>query len=59
MTVLEINATGGHYTEIIAPVVADTGQYISTMWDPSLSEGSKEMYDDLAELIEANRNIIR
>ncbi len=57
MTVLEINATGGYYTEIIAPVVADTGQYISTMWDPSLSEGSKEMYDDLAELIEANRNI--
>ena len=55
MTVLEINATGGYYTEIIAPVVADAGQYISTMWDRSLSEGSREMYDDLADLVEANK----
>ncbi len=55
MTVLEINATGGYYTEIIAPVVADNGQYISTMWDGSLSEGSKRMFDELESIIDINR----
>lgn len=57
MTVLEINATGGYYTEIIAPVVANTGQYISSMWDRSIGGGSTAAYDSLAELIEANRSI--
>lgn len=57
MNVLEINATGGWYTEIIAPVLAGTGRYASTMWDSSLSEGSKSMYEDLEQLIEANRSI--
>ncbi len=57
MTVLEINATGGYYTEIIAPVVAESGKYYSTMWDRSLSEGSERMFDELADLIEANRSL--
>ena len=56
MTVLEINATGGWYTEIIAPVLANTGKYYATMWDPSTSEWAKGAYGDLEELIETNRD---
>lgn len=57
MTVLEINATGGYYTEIIAPVVANTGQYVSSMWDRSTGGGSATAYESLEDLIETNRNI--
>ena len=57
MTVLEINATGGWYTEIIAPVVANTGKYFATMWDPNTSERAGASFDQLAELIETNRNL--
>lgn len=55
MTVLEINATGGWYTEIIAPVVAGTGKYFATMWDPGTSEWAKGAFNELAELIDADR----
>ena len=57
MTVLEINATGGWYTEVIAPVVAHTGKYYATMWDGSTSEWAKGAFNELAELIEANREL--
>ena len=57
MTVLEINATGGWYTEIIAPVVANTGKYYATMWDPGSSAWAKGAYDDLEEQIETNRDL--
>ncbi|MDE0488099.1 MAG: methyltransferase [Gammaproteobacteria bacterium] len=55
MTVLEINATGGWYTEIIAPVVAGTGKYFATMWGPDTSEWAKGAYNELEELIDADR----
>lgn len=58
MTVMEINATGGWYTEVIAPVVAEEGQYISTMWDGSFSEGSQRMFDQLVGVIDDNRAIM-
>ena len=57
MTVLEINATGGWYTEIIAPVVADTGKYFATMWDPGTSEWARGAFNELAELIDADRDL--
>ena len=56
MTVLEINATGGWYTEVIAPVVANTGKYFATLWDSSASERARTSFDRLAELIETNRS---
>ena len=57
MTVLEINATGGWYTEIIAPVVADSGKYFATMWAPDTSEWAKGAYNALEELIDADREL--
>ena len=57
MTVLEINATGGWYTEIIAPVVSDTGKYFATMWDPGTSEWAKGAFNDLEALIDAHREL--
>ena len=57
MTVLEINATGGWYTEIIAPVVAGTGKYFATMWSPDTSEWAKGAYSELEELIDADREL--
>ena len=57
MTVLEINATGGWYTEIIAPVVAGTGKYFATMWDPDTSEWAQGAFYELAELIDADREL--
>jgi len=57
MTVLEINATGGWYTEIIAPVVAGTGKYFATMWGPDTSEWAKGAYNELEELIDADREL--
>ena len=57
MTVLEINATGGWYTEIIAPVVAGTGKYFATMWDPGTSEWARGAFNELAELIDADREL--
>ena len=57
MTVLEINATGGWYTEIIAPVVAGTGKYFATMWAPDTSEWARGAYNELEELIDADREL--
>ena len=57
MTVLEINATGGWYTEIIAPVVAGTGKYFATMWDPDTSEWARGAFNELAGLIDADREL--
>ena len=57
MTVLEINATGGWYTEIIAPVVAGKGKYFATMWAPDTSEWAKGAYNELEELIDADREL--
>ena len=57
MTVLEINASGGWYTEVIAPVVAGTGKYVATLTDPGLSDRAKNSFNTHAEAIKANKDI--
>lgn len=57
MTVLEINASGGWYTEIIAPVVANTGKYVATLTHPSVSDRAKNSFERHQEAIDANRSI--
>ena len=57
MTVLEINASGGWYTEIIAPVVAGTGKYYATLTDPNISERSQNSFNSHLESVEANSGI--
>lgn len=48
MTIVEIYPYGGWYTEIIAPVLAEEGQYYGAMPDPSSSERRKNSYDKFA-----------
>jgi predicted methyltransferase len=44
-TVLEVTPGGGWYTEILAPLLADHGQYIAAMVDPaSVAEGRGRDY---------------
>jgi predicted methyltransferase len=57
MTVLEINASGGWYTEIIAPVVAGTGKYVATLTHPSTSDRAKASFDRHVEALNANKEI--
>ena len=57
MTVLEINASGGWYTEIIAPVVANTGKYYATLTDPNVSDRAKASFDRHEEAVESNKDI--
>ncbi len=57
MTVLEINASGGWYTEIIAPVVANTGKYYATLTDPNISERAQNSFNRHQEAVDANRSI--
>ena len=45
MTVLEIYPYGGWYTEIIAPVLKESGQYYGAMPDPTSSERRKVAFD--------------
>ncbi len=57
MTVLEINASGGWYTEIIAPVLANTGKYVATLTHPSVSDRAKSSFERHQEAIDANKGI--
>ena len=59
MTVLEINATGGWYTEIIAPVVAEYGQVLCNDVGPRVpaTESQGRSFNELAELIDADREL--
>lgn len=57
MTVLEINASGGWYTEIIAPVLAGTGKYVATLTSPDVSDRAKASFDRHMEAMKANKDI--
>jgi len=57
MTVLEINASGSWYTEIIAPVVASTGKYVATLSHPDISERAKASFERHTKAWEANADI--
>lgn len=57
MTVLEIFAQGAWYTEIIAPVVANTGKYYAALPDPNVSERSQNSFNSFVEALEANKSI--
>ena len=48
MTVLEIWPEAGWYTEILAPLMKDTGRYIAADFDPTASAAVKKMTDALA-----------
>ncbi|MEQ8736684.1 MAG: methyltransferase [Rhodospirillaceae bacterium] len=57
MTVLEIFAQGAWYTEVIAPVVANTGKYYAALPDPNVSERSQNSFNSFVETLEANKSI--
>ena len=38
MTVVEVWPGGGWYTNVLAPVLADSGTYIAGHWDPNMNE---------------------
>ena len=60
MSVLEIWPGGGWYTEILAPVMRDKGQFIVATWDPEV-EGQPEyryrLPKQMAEKFAANPEI--
>ena len=57
MTVLEIYPYGGWYTEIIAPVLKESGQYYGAMPDPSSSERRKTAFDKFKNKLSDNESL--
>lgn len=47
MTVIEIWPEAGWYTEVLAPLMKDSGRYIAADFDPAASAGAKRMSDAL------------
>lgn len=54
MTVMEVWPEAGWYTEVLAPLMRDSGTFIAADFDPEASAGAKKMVENLKSKLEAD-----